>query len=297
MGTTTAEFETKLQGAERGGFGAKRELLKHIRQHKTRRSDVVVEHGQVLLRSPGSLGDELWTLYEQVCVAAIDTHEYDAAEACLEKLQGRFKSSRRVRRLEGLLAEAQKKWGRAEQVYSDILDDDPSNAVARKRQACVARAQGDVPGAIKLINAYLEDQCGDQSAWLELASLYTELHRYKQALFCLEELISINPNNYQNHIRYAELLFTEGVANKSSELLIRSRKYFAQALDLRIVNNMRALYGLCNAAQAVHGCKDVDAEAMVSNDDVYAWGVEALTVACKCHRPASALPVLPMFVS
>ena len=281
METTTAELDLKIEAAQGGGFTARRELLKHLRRHKARRSDIVVEHGQVLLQNPGALGDEAWTLYEQVCVASIDTHTYDVAEDCLEKLQRKFQSSRRVRRLEGLLAEAQKKWARAEQVYSDILADDPSNAVARKRQACIARAQGDVPRAIKLINAYLEDQCGDPSAWLELANLYTEIHRYKQALFCLEELISINPNNYQNHIRYSELLFTEGVATKSSEMLIMSRKYFAQALDLRIVNNIRALYGLCGAAQAVHACKGVDKEALAENEDVYAWGVEALTVACK----------------
>ena len=59
-----------------------------------------------------------------------------------------------------------------------------------------------------------------------------------------------------------------------------SRKYFAQALDLRIVNNMRALYGLCSAAQAVAGVKGVDQEALTENEEVYAWGVEALTIAC-----------------
>jgi tetratricopeptide (TPR) repeat protein len=263
--TTTKELDLLLADAANGSWSKKREALKHMRTHKTRRSDVVVLYGQDLLKSAGSLGDEVWTVYEQVCVAAVDCHQYELAESCLVKLSTRFQDSRRVRRLEGLLAEARRDWSRAEQVYKDILQDDPTSAVARKRQACIARAKGNVPEAIKLINAYLEDQCGDQSAWLELAKLYAEQHRYKQALFCYEELIALNHQNPQNHIRYAEMLYTEGVASKNGDLLITSRKYFAQALDLKIRNNIRALYGLCSAAQAVHACKTVDQEAQGEN--------------------------------
>eukprot|EP01045_Picozoa_sp_COSAG04_P028060 COSAG04_NODE_4262_length_2200_cov_2.258448_1_plen_255_part_10 len=195
--TTTQELEELLEKAALGGWATQREVLKHIRQHKTRRSDVVVDIGQKVLASPGGLGDEVWTVYEQVCVAAIDCHKYALAESCLDKLQNRFQSSRRVRRLEGLLAEARRDWSRAEQVYKDILADDPTSAVARKRQACIARQKGNVGEAIKLINAYLDDQCGDQSAWLELGNLYAQNHRYKQALFCYEELIMLNSTNYQ----------------------------------------------------------------------------------------------------
>ena len=69
----------------------------------------------------------MWTVYEQVCVAAVDCHMYELAESCLVKLSTRFQDSRRVRRLEGLLAEARRDWSRAEQVYKDILQDDPTS--------------------------------------------------------------------------------------------------------------------------------------------------------------------------
>ena len=288
--TTTQELEELLEKAALGGWATQREVLKHIRQHKTRRSDVVVDIGQKVLASPGGLGDEVWTVYEQVCVAAIDCHKYALAESCLDKLQNRFQSSRRVRRLEGLLAEARRDWSRAEQVDKDILADDPTSAVARKRQACIARQKGNVGEAIKLINAYLDDQCGDQSAWLELGNLYAQNHRYKQALFCYEELIMLNSTNYQNHIRYAEMLYTEGVATKDFELLITSRKYFAQALDLKIRNNIRALYGLCTSAQAVAASK-ADKEALAENEEVYSWGVAALTAAYEKQCP-DKLPLI-----
>jgi hypothetical protein len=87
------------------------------------------------------------------------------------------------------------------------------------------------------------------------------------------------------------MLYTEGVATKNGDMLITSRKYFAQALDLKIRNNLRALYGFCSAAMAVHSCKGVDQEALAANTDAYAWGVEALNAVYKAQCPAK-LPLI-----
>lgn len=35
---------------------------------------------------------------------------------------------------------------------------------------------------------------------------------YRQAAFCYEELIMLNPNNSNYHIRYADILYTLGGA-------------------------------------------------------------------------------------
>ena len=36
------------------------------------------------------------------------------------------------------------------------------------------------------------------------------------------------PNSFQNHARYAELVYTQALANRDTDALIRARKYFAQ---------------------------------------------------------------------
>ena len=45
--TTTQELEELLGAAAGGSWAKKREALKHMRTHKTRRSDVVVRYGRI----------------------------------------------------------------------------------------------------------------------------------------------------------------------------------------------------------------------------------------------------------
>ena len=115
-----------LEAVETGAWGSKAALLKHLRQKRIRRPDLVLKHGTDLLKSPGALGDDAWTIYEQVFLAALDTHSFDVAERCKSRLLGRFPKSIRVRRLVGLELEAKGKYADAEDIYNEILEEDPT---------------------------------------------------------------------------------------------------------------------------------------------------------------------------
>lgn len=66
-----------------------------------RRPDLVVSCGCRLLETH-SLGDDKWSLLEQVLVAALDTGDMWLADTCLGNLLARFPDSNRVRRLHGM---------------------------------------------------------------------------------------------------------------------------------------------------------------------------------------------------
>ena len=62
-------------------------LLKHMRAHKVRRSDLVVTYGGIALRSAKRLGDDAWAVYEQTLLAALDVDARgDAVEECVRTL-------------------------------------------------------------------------------------------------------------------------------------------------------------------------------------------------------------------
>ena len=42
---------------------------------------------------------------------------------------------------------------------------------------------------------------GDEEAWAELADLYSHLGLLRQAAFCCEEVILLNPQSFVNHLR------------------------------------------------------------------------------------------------
>jgi len=231
-----------------------RQKMRQWRDEPLRNSEEVTEFGECLILEHGNkLGDELWTIYEQVFLASIDCRKMDLATMCLRELKTQFPKSIRVEKLNAMRLEAFEKYEEAEQIYNKILEAEPANAVVRKRLVAILKAQNRVGEAIKELNEYLKKFMSDQEAWTELAELYISQQDHKKAKFCMEELILMNPHNHLFHQRYAEILYTIG----GNENMEKARKYFAQALKLDN-NNMRALFGFfLAAAHLANSSKDV----------------------------------------
>ena len=228
-----------------------RQKMRQWRDEPLRNSEEVTELGECLILEHGNkLGDELWTIYEQVFLASIDCRKMDLATMCLRELKTQFPNSIRVEKLNAMRLEAFEKYEDAEQIYEKILEAEPANAVVRKRLVAILKAQNRIPEAVKELNEYLKKFMSDQEAWTELSELYISQQEHEKAKFCMEELILVNPHNHLFHQRYAEILYTIG---KNME---KARKYFAQALKLDN-NNMRALFGFFMAsAHLANSSKD-----------------------------------------
>ncbi|XP_032815121.1 ER membrane protein complex subunit 2 [Petromyzon marinus] len=217
-----------------------RDKLRKWREENCRNSEQILEVGEELINEHASrLGDDIWIVYEQVCIAALDCSRLDLAVHCLRQLRRQFPGSHRVRRLEGMKYEFQEKYDEANKLYDEIIQEDDANTAARKRKIAILKAQGKVAEAVKELNEYLKLFVADQEAWQELADLYVSELEYSKAAFCLEELILFNPHNHLFCQKYAEVKYTQGGLDNMEV----ARKYFAQALKLNNIN-MRALFGL-----------------------------------------------------
>ena len=119
--------------------------------------------------------------------------------------------------------------------------------LAMKRKVCVFKAQGKMKSAIRELTGLLQTFQTDVESWKELVTLYMASGDMKKALYCQEEVVLGDPHNYQNHNRYADLLYTlGGEAN-----LRNARRHFAQSLELSSDNNLRATYGLLLACYSI----------------------------------------------
>uniref|UniRef100_A0A8D1EYV0 ER membrane protein complex subunit 2 n=2 Tax=Sus scrofa TaxID=9823 RepID=A0A8D1EYV0_PIG len=193
-----------------------RDKMRKWREENSRNSEQIVEVGEELINEYASkLGDDIWIIYEQVMIAALDYGRDDLALFCLQELRRQFPGSHRVKRLTGMRFEAMERYDDALQLYDRILQEDPTNTAARKRKIAIRKAQGKNVEAIR------------------------ELNEIVFSAFCLEELMMTNPHNHLYCQQYAEVKYTQG----GLENLELSRKYFAQALKLNN-RNMRALFGL-----------------------------------------------------
>ncbi|KAI8322640.1 TPR-like protein [Martensiomyces pterosporus] len=213
-------------------------LLAEIRQSSERRSFEVLKLAEPLLNK-GTIkqaGDDIWIVYEQIFIAAIDEGQTDLAKTILDILYKRFNGSQRVKRLYGLVNESVGHSDVARKLYEEMLATDETNVLASKRLIAILKSEGQYAQAIQELNTYLDTHSNDFEGWLELAHLYLHQHLYQQAAFCMEEVILQQPANYYFHLKYAEIQYTMG------NLDVALKEY------LRVVelstDNVRGFYGV-----------------------------------------------------
>jgi tetratricopeptide (TPR) repeat protein len=111
---------------------------------------------------------------------------------------------------------------------------------AWKRKVALCKGEGDISSAIVELNRYLEVFQIDNDAWQELLDLYVAQRKFDLAKFVAEELIAAAPENYLNHLQYADILYTIG----GRENVEMASVYYSQSLELNSTqNNLRAFYG------------------------------------------------------
>lgn len=69
-------------------------------------------------------------------MAAMDTGDLKLADEHLQHLQKKFPGSQRVKRLDGMRSEAGGDFSTAGKIYESMLEENPANSLARKRQVC-----------------------------------------------------------------------------------------------------------------------------------------------------------------
>lgn len=251
-----------------------------LHQHHIRDPQRVVEYGLLLTTHYSSkLGLNIWDLYEKIFISCCDCGDHENSSRILEILMNKFGTeSSRIKRLKAMKLESLYKYDSALELYNEILQQDPTNIHSLKREICIAKARNQVETAVKLLNKYLKTFNSDESAWIELSELYQQQSAAELAAFCYEELILLVPENYLYHLQLAELYYI--IPNKQ-EL---ARQYYAQSLELKPLNNLRALYGLINCLRIPKGNAG-------GSKELYSWALEKLFKHYEAFNP-DYLPIV-----
>ena len=227
-------------------------VLRYVRAHQLRNPELVVEHAKALLGEGLSKGlsdpSAHLAVLEQLCLAALDLHNHKLAETCLTKLKDSVsgKESKRFRRLLARCLEASGDLSGAENIYNDMLQNNPANLVALQRKYALLKGQPHKEvEAMEALNKYLEQNMADSAGWYEMAQLRMELADFKGAAYALEEVVLACPLESSIHCELAEVYSTIG----GLENLNLARKHMAQSLELD-PSNRRAQFGLVVVANA-----------------------------------------------
>ncbi|KAJ2452390.1 tetratricopeptide repeat domain-containing protein [Coemansia sp. RSA 2336] len=227
-------------------------LLADIRQSSERRPLAVLKLAEPLLNAQSSIAsnsDDVYLVYEQVFIAALDEGQIELAKALLVLLRKRFTSSERVKRLYGMINECVGHPEEAQLIYSQMHEKDNTNVLAHKRLIALLKSQGQLGEAIKMLVSYLDTHTNDFEAWLELSCLYLNAHMYPQAAFCLEEVILQQPANHYFHLCYAEVNYTMGN-------LALALKEFLRVVELS-TDNVRGFYGVKLVSDRIRALREL----------------------------------------
>lgn len=244
-----SEFKRKLLTAKRNNKRTDLvDFLHYVRKEKIRAPHAVAGVGRELVaKHSWGLGDDLWNVYEQTFIAALDLHDDELVETCLQALHAKFPRSSRVARLEGMLLEQRGEFAKALALYDELLEANPANALVLKRKIAVLKAQKKTMDVITALNEYLRTFGTDQAAWTELGETYLSLGAYRYTAFCYEELVLLNPMDAIAHSRLADVYSTIGGLDN----LLTARKHYAHSIELNKKQNLRAVYALLVCTKAI----------------------------------------------
>jgi len=102
--------------------------------------------------------------------------------------------------------------------YAHVTD---SQLVNKRRLACIKAVPDGIPLATEGLAELVDIFPTDQESWLELASLYLHQNKYAQAVFALEELVLLAPQNSFYLLKYAETLYTAGDVAHAYKIYLR----------------------------------------------------------------------------
>jgi tetratricopeptide (TPR) repeat protein len=227
---------------------------------------------------------------EQVCLSALDCQNFTLADVCLKELEKDLgidptnetttvatmstatvssSSSVRYQLLRGRYFEAMGDPNRAKNVYESILEQNPVNNIALKRQYCIYKSSPNHEiESIQALNEYIQlHSYNDSTVWYELYVRYKEIGHWKYAIYCLQHVLFITTatrladtmNLSRLHCELAECYVTsvsdnsDGRSCSSSndstssgqkvETIRTARKHMATALELN-PSCLRAKFGL-----------------------------------------------------
>ncbi|GAM22777.1 hypothetical protein SAMD00019534_059520, partial [Acytostelium subglobosum LB1] len=302
-----SDYQNRICKAKSFDWKLVADSLRFLRQSKLRVPMLVARNGYRLVTNHFNniRQHEVYDVVEQVILALLECGLNDQAAELIEKVAIKFgKTSVRVRRLQAMLDESRSIYYNANDTYLDILEKYPADMMSMKRQVSILKAKGMYVQAANLLNTFLQVYMGDFEAWLELASLHIRMLNYRNAAFCYEELILIQPLHHSIYVKYAEIMYSIGGADN----YIIALKYYAHSLELNPSNlesenttypptNLSAIYGIIMSIFAFCNCHGGSTSKLRPVQlELYEWAQGELKRITTKHSPLK-LPLVSAFIN
>ncbi|XP_006455301.1 hypothetical protein AGABI2DRAFT_145494 [Agaricus bisporus var. bisporus H97] len=189
------------------------EDLASFRTKNFRASQEFIDKASPILKDvkKAKSNDDVWSVVEQLGMAALDVGRLDIAKTAWKALSERIgHDSPRVILLQGLIMEATESLDTVLRFYESEASKNQHNPSFWKRQISVLRQMGRIEEAINELRLFLDTFYNDLEGWLELADIYSSCCQYTSALQALSHALLLAPQNPFTFLQFAETAFSAG---------------------------------------------------------------------------------------
>jgi ER membrane protein complex subunit 2 len=208
-------------------------------------------HNFITLHSP-SLDIQRFIYLEKLFNMALELKLIQIAKMILQDFFDFFGKETKIKRMEAQLLEIEDTQ-RAHEFYKRLIILNQEDKTSVKRyigllKSSFTLSHEDLKKLIEMWNEYLKIYMDDHEAWYELSDIYLLASNYTKAVYCLEEVLLHQPNNFMIYIKLGDILSSLN----NSEASVNAVKYYSQSVLIK--PTPRAFWGIVAAVNVWMRC-------------------------------------------
>ena len=196
-----------------------------------------------------TLGKEIFFFKEKLFYICLELKNYSKTLEIISELFNEFGKDKKIIRMYAENNEINPKKSNSFEQYKQLIIDNEEDKESLKRFILFTKSKiklDNVNDYIDMWNEYIKNYMDDEDAFYELSEIYLLTNNYFKAIFCLEEILLHNPNNYQvlNKIGDIYASIDNNVENFKIAL-----KYYSQSLLINVIP--RTLFGIMHCLNMI----------------------------------------------
>lgn len=198
-----------------------------------------------------ALGYERFFYMEKLFNFALELKLVDFAKNIWRQMSREFGLESKMKRLQAQLLEVENSEDSitmALNIYKTLIKHNQEDKASIKKYLGYLKTQADYESLKRytdLWNDYLKVYMDDVDAWHELSDMYVFTNNYNKAIYCLEEVILHQPNNFKVYNKIGDILCSMN-NNDSAQSAV---KYYSQSILIK--PSPRAFWGILFALNII----------------------------------------------
>jgi tetratricopeptide (TPR) repeat protein len=190
-------------------------------------------HIQNLLKLYSSeLGGDKFFYIEKLFFYSLELRLFDIAFNLLSILKAEFGDEPKIKRLYANYLENYDNGdnlAKAVNIYKSLIKSNQEDKLTLRNYLSFMKMTYEIKDYIPLLNEYLSVYMDDIDAWYELSDIYIQNNNLNKAVYCLEEIIIHNPNNYRIYTKIGDIL----ASFNNTDSAMNAMKYYSQSIIIK----------------------------------------------------------------